>query len=98
MPRARIGAERAVSARELREIHNCSEGTRIQTGAPHKRAVELFLRHQPVYIVGLNAAAVKDAQRGGVFSRILSGGAATNQPVSGRSNFWGRHATRSNRP
>src|ERR1051326_6507230 len=45
------------------EIYNFREGDGIETGAAYEHAVDFGLRHQAFHVVGLDAAAVKNANR-----------------------------------
>ncbi len=63
-----ISSDSATSDRTL-EIHNGRKLLRVQACAADQRPINLGLRHQPFDVVGFDAAAVKDPQRGGTFRR-----------------------------
>ena len=44
------------------KIHDGRKRSGVETGASDKRAVDIFLRHQPLDIVGLDAAPVQNPQ------------------------------------
>src|SRR6267378_7694767 len=85
-------------ARPLHEIYDRCERLRVEACPAHKRAVQFFLRHQPPNIVRLDAAAIKNPQRGGLTHRKLLPGASPEEPVSFGGNFGGRGTARANGP
>src|ERR1700685_3767217 len=61
-------------------------------------AVNLLLRHQPFYIVRLDASAVEDTNCGGTFRRKLLGGEFAQKAVNRGCNFRRRSPPRTNGP
>src|SRR6267378_4627017 len=85
-------------ARPLHEIYDRCERLRVEACPAHKRAVQFFLRHQPLYVVRLDAATIKNPQRGGLTHRKLLPSASPEEPVSFGGNFRGRGTARANGP
>src|SRR5712691_3550019 len=50
----------------LLEIHERSERFRVEARTAHKRAIQFFLRQQPVNVVRLDAAAIENAEGAGM--------------------------------
>src|SRR6266446_6555554 len=85
-------------ARPLHEIYDRCERLRVEACPAHKRAVQFFLRYQPPNVVGLDAAAIKNPQRGGMTHRKLLPSASPEESVSIGGNFGGRGTARANGP
>src|SRR6266403_1313514 len=82
----------------LRKIHERGERLGVETRSAHKRAIQFFLCHQPLNIVGLDAAAVENPQGGGMADGELLPRASPKNPMSCGGNFRGRRAARADGP
>src|SRR5256886_14026126 len=82
----------------LREIHERSERLRVKARSTHQRAIQFFLRHQPLNIVGLDAAAIENPEGGGVADGELLPRASPEKPMSFGGNFRCRGAARADGP
>src|SRR6267378_6875714 len=82
----------------LPEIYDCCERLRVEACPAHKRAVQFFLRHQPLNVVRLDAATIKNPQRGGLTHGKLLPSASPEESVSISGNFGGCSTARANGP
>src|SRR5262249_55077790 len=82
----------------LLKIYDRGERLRIQAGPAHQRAVQLFLGHQPLNIVGLDASAVQNLHGLGRWLRKTLGRADAQVTMGIRGNFRSRRLARANRP
>src|SRR4029077_21269261 len=90
-------ARRNASAAAL-EIHNSCKRLRVQAGPADERAINLHLRHQAANVVGLDAAAIENAEGGGSLGRETRGGEIPEVPVRVRRNFRSGRATGADGP
>src|ERR1700676_2704656 len=82
----------------LLKIYDGSECLGVQTRATHKRPVNFHLRHQPLDIVGFDAAAVENSQPAGPFWRKHLRRLLPQESVRFRGNFRSRRAARADCP
>src|SRR5215472_12741317 len=71
----------------LLKVHNRREGLCIEARPADQRAVQFFLRHQALYVVGLHAAAIKNPQRGRKMDGEPFPRATAEQAMGLRGNF-----------
>jgi len=67
-------------------LHQACKRLRVQARSTHKRAVEFLLRHQPLNIVGLDAPAVQNPQRGSMAGSELLRRTLANELMHCRSD------------
>src|SRR5260370_25401010 len=84
--------------RPLREIHERGERLGVEARSADKRAIQFGLRHQPLNIVRLDAAAIENAEGGGDMDRKLLPRAAPQEPMSVGGKFRGCGAARADSP
>src|SRR5215831_780189 len=84
-------------ARSGPEAHDAREGLRVEARAADERAIDVGLRHQVVDVLGLNGAAVLDADR--LRGRAeASGELPTHEPMDLLSERGGRRPAGSDGP
>src|SRR5205823_6009605 len=79
-------------------IHNCRERFGVEARPANQRTVQLFLRHQPLDVIRLDAATIKDSQVCRSLGRKLVPYALPQEPVGCSRNFRRGRTARSNRP
>src|SRR5713226_7555629 len=80
------------------EVHYRRHRDRVQAGAPYQHAVDFRPRHQALDVVGLDAAAVQDAQLLGGGRAEAASGAVTDQAVTFGGDFGSCRTARSDGP
>src|SRR5258708_26498134 len=84
--------------RRFAAVHNRREGLRVQARSANQRAIQLFLSHQALNIVGFDAAAVQNPQGLGLLGGKFSLRALPQKTVYRSGNFRRGRLTRAHCP
>src|ERR1700722_9960036 len=80
------------------EIYDCGKRFWVQARSAHKRTIDFLLRHQPFYVVGLDATTVEDSKCRGRFRRKPLSGQLAQKTVGVRRNFRRSSSPRADSP
>jgi hypothetical protein len=83
---------------ELHKIDDRHERFCVEARSAHERAIEFFLSHQSLNVVGLDASAVQNPQGGGSFGGELVRCTLAQKAMSRSGNFWRSGFTCANGP